>query len=99
MNRKVVCLLIVIVLLTAVSLVLAQTGEFQLPWHRVAGGGGTSDEGGRYTLSGTIGQSEAGVLMEGSSFQLSGGYWGGASSSALPSELYLPVVIRPDSYQ
>lgn len=95
MKRKVVYLLIIIALLTVASLVLAQTGGFQLPWYRVAGGGGTSDDGGRYALSGTIGQPEAGVLMEGSSFRLSGGYWGGSSSDRVPNELYLPLVIGP----
>jgi hypothetical protein len=83
------------VLLVVVSLVLAQPGEFQLPWHRIVGGGGNSSDGGRYALSGTIGQPEAGVLMEGSTFQLSGGYWGGAAPGAPPNELYLPVVVGP----
>ncbi len=95
MKRITACLLIVIVLLVAVSLVLAQTGEFQLPWFRIAGGGGRSDDGGRYALSGTIGQPEAGALMEGSTFRLSGGFWGGAAPGETPYELYLPVVVRP----
>lgn len=95
MKRILACLLIAIVLLVAVSLVLAQTGEFQLPWHRIASGGGTSSDGARYALSGTIGQPEAGALMEGSSFQLSGGYWGGAAPGATPYQLYLPVVVGP----
>lgn len=96
MKRVAVCLLIGLALLIVASLVLAQTGEFDLPWHRVASGGGTSTDGIQYTLSSTIGQHEAGVLMEGASFQLSGGYWGGTGPRAPANELYLPMLLRPD---
>lgn len=95
MKRIVSWLLIAFVLLIVASLVLAQPGGLTLPWHRIAGGGGSSSDGGRYALSGTIGQPEAGVLMEGSSFQLSGGYWGGAAPGKASNELYLPVIIGP----
>jgi hypothetical protein len=88
--------LIGVALLAIVSLALAQVDGFDLSWHRVAGGGGTSADGGQYTLSGTIGQSEAGRLMEGSTFRLSGGYWGGAGPDPAINDLYLPMVLRPE---
>jgi len=50
--------------------------EFDLSWHRISGGGGMS-AGGGFTLTGTIGQAEAGS-HEGGGFALSGGFWAGA---------------------
>lgn len=96
MRRMAVYLLIGLALLIVASLVLAQAGEFDVPWHRAAGGGGTSTDGSQYSLSGTIGQAEAGVSMSGASFELSGGFWGGAGDGPKAHQLYLPVVLRPN---
>ena len=46
---------------------------FSIPWSTLDGGGGTS-AGGGYTLSGTLGQPDAGV-SSGSPFTLHGGFW------------------------
>lgn len=51
------------------------TGGYDLSWHTIDGGGGTSTGGG-YTLSGTIGQPDAGT-MSGGSYTLTGGFWAG----------------------
>lgn len=48
-------------------------GGFELDWHTIDGGGGTS-VGGAFELSGTIGQPDAGV-MSGGNFELVGGFW------------------------
>ncbi len=48
--------------------------NYAINWYTVGGGGGTSS-GGIYSLSGTIGQPEAGVLT-GTPFELVGGFWG-----------------------
>jgi hypothetical protein len=53
-------------------------GGFEIPWHTVDGGGGTSSGGG-YVLSGTAGQPDAGDLA-GGDFVLSGGYWQAAAA-------------------
>src|SRR5687768_18612225 len=50
--------------------------NYKIDWFTIDGGGGTSS-GGPYTLSGTIGQPDAGTLA-GGSFSLVGGFWGGA---------------------
>jgi len=50
----------------------AQT--FTIDWHTIDGGGGTST-GGVYSISGTIGQPDAGRLA-GASYALEGGFWG-----------------------
>jgi hypothetical protein len=51
---------------------LAQT--YKIDWYTIDGGGGTSS-GGQYTVSGTIGQPDAGK-MTGGNYELTGGFWG-----------------------
>jgi hypothetical protein len=65
------------------------TASYAIPWWTVDGGGGTS-QGGAYTLSGTIGQPDAGH-PGGGRYSLQGGFWSG---SVYPYELYLPRVQR-----
>jgi hypothetical protein len=55
-------------------------GQYSIDWHTVDGGGGTS-AGGVYTVSGTVGQPDAGKLS-GGSYTLEGGFWGGMSGAA-----------------
>jgi hypothetical protein len=50
--------------------------QYTIDWYTIDGGGGTSSGGG-YTLSGTIGQPDAGTLS-GGNYVLEGGFWGGA---------------------
>ena len=53
---------------------LAQSGgPFNLDWHTIDGGGGTSS-GGNFSLSGTVGQHDAGG-MTGGDFRVNGGFW------------------------
>jgi hypothetical protein len=71
------------------GLAAAQAGSLDLAWFTVDGGGGHSS-GGAFTLSGTIGQPDAGRLT-GGSFALDGGFW----ASAAPNyRLYVPVIAR-----
>ena len=53
----------------------AGTQPFSLDWWTVEGGGGTST-GGVYSITGTIGQPDAGPTLNGGSFTLTGGFWG-----------------------
>jgi len=55
----------------------AAAQPFEIPSFTVDGGGGTL-QGDIFTLSGTIGQPDAGVL-QGSRFSISGGFWSGLS--------------------
>lgn len=48
--------------------------NYSIDWFTIDGGGGTST-GGVYSLSGTIGQPDAGTLS-GGSYSLIGGFWG-----------------------
>jgi hypothetical protein len=48
--------------------------SYSIDWSKVSGGGGTSTNG-QYSVSGTIGQPDAGT-MSGGSYTLTGGFWG-----------------------
>jgi hypothetical protein len=52
----------------------ARCQNYSIDWFTIDGGGGTST-GGVYSLSGTIGQPDAG-RMTGASYALDGGFWG-----------------------
>ena len=57
------------------SFCLRASGQsYSIDWFKVAGGGGTST-GGIYSVSGTIGQQDAGGPMTGGNFSLTGGFW------------------------
>jgi hypothetical protein len=48
--------------------------SYSIDWYKIAGGGGASGNG-QYSLSGTVGQPEAGVAMSGGKYSLAGGFW------------------------
>ena len=48
--------------------------SYSIDWFKVSGGGGTST-GGVYSVSGTIGQHDAGGPLTGGSYSLTGGFW------------------------
>jgi len=62
-----------------------QTGRDCRP---AIGGGHTFSTGGAYSLGGTIGQPDAGLLA-GPGYRLSGGFWTGG-----PYRICLPVILR-----
>lgn len=82
-----------LVLLLALNMipVLAQVGGgYDLSWSTVDGGGGTFSSGDSYTLGGTVGQSDAGA-QAGGVYQLTGGFWGAAASTSVPTVTPTPV--------
>lgn len=94
-NRIIACAILVGCLLM-VALGVNQTpasaqsgGAYDLTWNTFDGGGATFSTGGAYSLGGTIGQADAGMLS-GGSYSLSGGFWvsGGGGN------LYLPFVAK-----
>jgi len=48
--------------------------SYSINWYKIAGGGGTST-GGVYSVSGTIGQHDAGGPLTGGNYSLTGGFW------------------------
>ena len=93
MRTRNLLLLIFLVLLVGLTAMTAASSPlasgFAIPWWTVDNGGGTS-QGGTYTLSGTIGQSDAGNAS-GGDYRLASGFW---SISMLRFRNYLPVVRR-----
>ena len=78
--------------LLLVSVALAQ-GDYDLSWFTVNGGGGNSI-GGPYTLSGTAGQPDGGVLS-GGTYTVTSGFWVGVAGPMPPTfTLYLPLIRR-----
>lgn len=82
---------LVLVLFTFVVPLLAQTNAYDLSWFTTDGGGGTLATGGNYSLDGTVGQLDAGVMRVGS-YKLEGGFW--VSEPDTPFNVYLPSVMR-----
>jgi hypothetical protein len=79
------------------GMVLAQSGGgYDLSWSTVDGGGATISTGGTYSLGGTAGQPDAG-LVTGGRYALQAGFWGGAGVRAPGYELYLPLTMRDAS--
>ena len=71
--------------LVGVSGARAQT--INLSWYTMDGGGAIATTGGAFTLSGTVGQPDAGV-MAGGAFSVVGGFWGfgtGVAAATLTS--------------
>lgn len=94
MTRKRLTLLIALfVCLTSSLRVASQSGGgYDLTWSTIDGGGGMLSTGGNYTLSGTIGQPDAG-LHSGGSYTLRGGFWGAADGQGA-HRIYLPIIVR-----
>jgi hypothetical protein len=63
--------------------------SYEITWFTIDGGGGEST-GGTYTLGGSIGQPDAGVLT-GGGYTLSGGFWSGVGGAY---RIYLPLVVK-----
>ena len=88
----IVPVLVLLMVAILVGAVMAAAQAYQLDWWTADGGGGASN-GGAYSLSGTIGQPDAGSLS-GSGYTLAGGFWSEAVSVPASKELYLPLVNR-----
>ncbi|HEV2438201.1 MAG TPA: hypothetical protein VG077_19590 [Verrucomicrobiae bacterium] len=55
--------------------VAASAQSYSINWYKISGGGGMNATGGVYSVSGTIGQHDAGGPMTGGGYQLTGGFW------------------------
>jgi len=75
----------------------ASAQTYAIPWWTVDGGGTMAASGGTYSLSGTVGQPDVGVLS-GGTYSLSGGFWGGAGlgSGVFEANLAVGLSDSPD---
>jgi hypothetical protein len=100
MRRATLWILVALLLAGAVLLAQGPAGAqspqqtYTMSWWTVDGGGTMSAAGAGYTLGGTAGQPDPGVLT-GGPYTLGGGFWRGGVPSAGPQHtIYLPVVFR-----
>lgn len=84
--------LVIILALTGIALAWASDG-YDLSWYSVDGGGAMLSSSGGYTLGGTIGQPDAGLLT-GGNYTFGGGFWGGGKLSGVDRDVHLPLVLR-----
>jgi hypothetical protein len=98
MKRVIVPISIAIMLLIGLTTANAQDindptppqSGYDLSWYTIAGGGATFSMSGSYSLGGTIGQPDAGMMSTGS-YTLLGGFW---SVAAINYNVYLPLVLK-----
>jgi hypothetical protein len=87
-GRRLKCALFGLLLNAAV---LAHAQSYALDWWTFDGGGGNSS-GGIYSMSGTIGQPDAGV-SSGGNYSLSGGFWSIADTGPVPAGPLLKITL------
>ena len=92
MSRRLV-FTVVLVLALFVSGAALAAGSYTLSWWTVDSGGGSSSGSG-YTLSGTLGQPDAGTLSSGGGYTLAGGFWHGGAADSAEMKVYLPLVVK-----
>jgi hypothetical protein len=80
--------LLFVLLLSATA---AKAQNYSIDWFTIDGGGGTST-GGVYSVSGTIGQPDAGH-MTGGNFTLDGGFWGIIAAIQTPGSPLLRIFL------
>src|SRR5437667_2778575 len=85
--------LICVALLLAGGAFTAHAQSYNIDWFTIDGGGGTST-GGVYSVTGTIGQPDAG-RMSGGNFTIDGGFWGLIAAVQTPGSPLLRVVLTP----
>jgi len=72
-----------LLILLHAGLCLRASGQYSIGWSRLAGGGGTSSSG-QYSVTGTVGQHDAGGPMTGGNYSLTGGFWSLMSAVQTP---------------
>lgn len=80
-------------LLAAASSTAVFAQSYSIDWFTIDGGGGSST-GGVYSVTGTIGQPDAGKLS-GGNFSLDGGFWGIIAAVQTAGSPLLRVVLTP----
>ncbi|HEY3932199.1 MAG TPA: hypothetical protein VGM58_07500 [Verrucomicrobiae bacterium] len=74
-------LIMFVCLFVAITPAFAQS--YSIAWYKIFGGGGTSAND-QYSVSGTIGQHDAGAAMSGGNYSLTGGFWSLISVVQMP---------------
>ena len=88
-RRSTAALLVAASVLVAFAL-RAAAQPYSIDWFKVAGGGGSSTNG-QYSVSGTIGQPDAGAIS-GGSYSVVGGFWAIVSAVQTPGAPLLRIM-------
>src|SRR5436190_10532348 len=83
-----------------------QAQQYSIDWQTIDGGGGTS-MGLTYSVSGTIGQPDAGPAMNGTQYSVVGGFWSlfapgvasveaGMATNAATNSVTISATVNPD---
>ena len=80
------------ILLTSFPCTRAAAQSYAIDWHTIDGGGSRSTNG-QYSLSGTIGQPDAGPAMTNGQYAVTGGFW--ALPQAVQTEGAPTLMIAP----
>jgi hypothetical protein len=78
-------------LIVAAMALVAHAQDYSVDWFTIDGGGGTST-GGVYSVTGTIGQPDAGQLS-GGNYSVDGGFWGVIAAVQTPGAPLLSVSV------
>ena len=76
-----------LLLLALVSIMSTAYGDYDIRWHTIDGGGGTS-KGGQYIVTGSIAQHDAAVST-GGKYELLSGFWPGEPSCQVNFEHFV----------
>lgn len=87
--------IILVLLLFLSSVVIARQGD-DLSWWTVDGGGSVSS-GGRFAVTGAIGQPDASLSLQGDRYTVQGGFW--VEGRPVPVDdpnptIFLPLIIK-----
>src|SRR3989440_3769813 len=85
------CRMALLLLLGSLGVSALQAQNYSIDWFTIDGGGGTST-GGVFSVSGTIGQPDAGH-MSGGNFSIDGGFWGIIAAVQTPGAPLLRVFV------
>jgi opacity protein-like surface antigen len=104
MKRIIILLVLLALLLSATSLVMAQYsgGTYSLIQGNMTSGGGTSQSSStsaaQFTVQGSIGQVEVHEMAQGGVYSITGGIWGVAVTGDYVErpKTYLPIILRFD---
>lgn len=89
--RLALLLLVALLALALAGMVLADVGSYSLSWSNIDAGGDTSSGTG-YTLIGSAGQPDAGVLSS-RDYKVSGGFWPGLRHQT-EQKIFMPLALK-----
>ena len=92
MRIRNLCLLVLVLLLPGATAASAAESSLTMIAWTVDAGGGTST-GPAYSISGTMGQHDAGIAA-GGDYTVLGGFWSGGQLTQPEARLFMPIVRR-----